>query len=190
MTLTSICSWRWLAAAAGSAALALTAQADTGSPGSSVTKPEPKGALATAKWVTAASKHNGSGIRLSYSVPDALQAGQPARVQLRFSGVTAQGATVALRVPAGTELTADSGLAIGRVPLAVGQVTTLDLRVVPTADGLQTLDVFTSQAERSSAQSVPLKVGSGTAKPQAPGKVMTTPSGEKIISLPAQPPAK
>jgi hypothetical protein len=67
-----------------------------------------------------------------------------------------------------------------------GESRTLNIDVPPQADGVHYLDVVTTQAGRTSVQSVPLKVGSGRAALKPEGRPQTTPSGEKIISLPAQ----
>lgn len=194
-----------LAVFIGCSAFALAAQADTGAAG----KPSAPAASAakasgakttiastnpsTAKsrplgpWVQAPSKHSGSGIRLRYRTPDAVQPGEAITLELQFSGVTAPDAQVELRGPEGSSLSAADGSALSRVALPVGQTTTVAVRLVPTGDGLQTLDVFTSQAERSSVQSVPVKVGSGRKQLKTQGKLETTPSGEKVISLPSTP---
>jgi len=161
--------------------LSLTAQADTASP--SNTKPMAK---SNTHWVQAASKHNGSGIRLRYSVPATAQPGQAATVQLQFSGVVADDASVELRAPEGATLVGVDGAPLSRVELPRGQLTSLVLHVTPSVEGEQSIDVFTTQAERSSAQSVPLKVGKGGRVLKASGTPQTTPTGEKVISLPAQ----
>lgn len=174
---------------AGTALATLTlgaARADAGyaptdaAPAKRQTKAEPD-------WTLAASKHNGSGIRLRYSVPAQLQPGQVARVQLQFSGVSADGASVDLRPPQGARLTRADGSALGTLALTRDQATTLDVLLTPAGDGMQTLDVFTSQAGRRSAQSVPLKVGTGAAALKASGAVKSTPAGERVISLPSTP---
>lgn len=138
------------------------------------------------RWIEAAAKHGGSGIRLRYSVADSVQPGVPADVRLQFSGVETDDASVELRPPHGASLTDAAGNAVRSVLLPRGSTTTLVLRLTPVADGAQTLDVFTSQGQRLSAQSVLLNVGSGKLDLQKMGKAQTTPSGEKVISLPAE----
>ena len=138
-------------------------------------------------WTLAAAKHNGSGIRLSYIVPAGMQPGQSARVQLQFSGVTADDAKVEWRGPAGSSISSAQLGSAASVALPAGQVTTISLDVTPAADGMAYLDVFTTQGGRGSAQSVPLKVGSGKVALKREGTMQTAPSGENVISLPSTP---
>ena len=157
---------------------------------STETAPAARHAKAKAKaktaWVHVASKHNGSGVRLAYSVPS-MQPGRTSTVQLQFSGVQGADARVEWRAPEGASVTsAVAGSSTG-VALPRGQVTTLTLDVTPTADGMAYLDVFTTQNGRGSAQSVPLKVGSGKVFLKREGTLQTMPSGEAVISLPSSP---
>lgn len=149
------------------------------------------GGASASPWVAAvASKANGSGIRLHYRVAPAMQPGQPGSVELRFSGISESDARAEWRAPAGSVMTDSRGgpaSASNSASLPAGQTTTVQLQVTPAADGRAWLDVFTSQGGRSSAQQIPLQVGSGTLLLKREGTVMTTPSGERIISLPSQP---
>lgn len=135
-------------------------------------------------WVTAARKQNGSGVMLRYSVPTVLNAGQTATVQIRFSNVTKNDASVKVTPPASVTMTGDASVMTGKA-LPLGS-TTLTLQVTPSADGLEYLNVFTTQGGRSSAQSIPLQVGSAKAELKNKNKVETTPEGEKVISMPAK----
>lgn len=137
-------------------------------------------------WVQAAAKHGGSGVSLRYSLPDALQANLPATLQLQFSGVGQDDARVELRAPAGSTLTDASGAAVTALALTPGQTTTLSLTVTASADGMQFIDVFTTQGGRSTAQSVPLKVGKGELALKKTGTLRVEPNGERVVSMPAQ----
>lgn len=150
--------------------------------------PSPKAKTAArAGWVDApAGKHNGSGIRVSYNAP-AMQPGQTATVQLQFSGVTGDDASVVWRAPEGGSVSAAAPGGASSMALPRGQVSTLTLQVTPGADGLAYLDVFTVQQGRGSALSVPLKVGSGAARLKREGTTMKTPSGEVVTALPSTP---
>lgn len=143
-------------------------------------------AKAKPMWVQAAAKHGGSGISLRYSVPDAVQPNQPIALQLQFGGVGEDDARVELRAPAGTTITDAGGAAVTGLTLPRGQTTTLSLTVTGTADGMQFIDVFTTQGGRSTAQSVPLKVGKGELSLKKTGTLRVEPNGERVISLPAQ----
>ena len=174
----------WLIALAGSCAMAGTAHAD-GDPGAS---PRAAKAKARSHWTEApAGKQNGSGIRMSYIVPAGMQPGQSARVQLQFSGVTADDARVEWRAPEGSSVSSAQLGAAASMALPPGQVTTVTLDITPAVDGMAYLDVFTFQGGRGSAQSLPLKVGSGAVKLKREGTLQTSPSGEKVISLPSTP---
>lgn len=141
-----------------------------------------------AAWITAARKHNGSGVELSYSVPTTLSAGQAAEVQLRFSNVTEDDASVKITAPAGITLASPSSAAAINAGMALprGGTTVVSVQVTPSADGLEYLNVFMTQGSRSSAQSIPLQVGSAKTQLKTTNKTEATPSGEKVISLPSQ----
>ncbi|MEO7057470.1 MAG: hypothetical protein ABI281_00305 [Caldimonas sp.] len=176
----TLTSAAWLVALAGCATIVDPAVAATGAA-------VPVKAKASSAWTEAASKHNGSGVRLAYAVPAGLQPGQTGTVELRFSGVTDDDARVEWRAPAGgSAVSAQTGTATS-MALPRGQVTTLALDVSVAADGMAYLDVFTTQAGRGSAQSVPIKVGSGAVLLKRDGAMQTGPAGEKVISLPSTP---
>lgn len=137
-------------------------------------------------WVQAAAKHGGSGVNLRYAVPESLQPNQAGSLQLQFGGITDDDARVELRTPAGVTLTDASGAALTGAALPRGQITTLSLNVTAATDGMQFVDVFTTQGGRSSAQSVPLKVGKGELVMKKSGDLRIEPNGERVISMPAQ----
>lgn len=143
------------------------------------------------RLVLASSKHNGTGVVLRYGVPATVQPGQTGNVTLLLSNITApEGAQVrvvaespSLRVvPAG-------GTAMRQLEqattLSAGEAHQMDLQVSADTDGMYFVNVFVSQQGRSSAYSIPVKVGRGTLKLKQEGTAQTTPSGEKIISLPS-----
>jgi hypothetical protein len=169
------------AAACGLAAAPVRAD----SPAAPAAQPASK---AKAKWIKAAQKHNGSNIQLSYQVPANLSAGQTVAVQLRFAGITQDDASVRITAPAGMQLASANGSAALGTGMALprGRTTELVLQVTPGANGLEYLNVFTAQGGRSSAQSIPLQVGNTKQALKTTGKPETTPSGEKVISMPSQ----
>ncbi len=177
----------WLLALAGCGVVCVPAHGDGAEPTMqrAATKATPD---AGPQWNrSAATKHNGSGIRLEYSVPTTFSPGRTGTVQLRFSGVTADDARVEWRAPAGGSVSSAALGAATSLALPRGEVTTVLLDVTPAADGMAYLDVFTSQGGRTSAQSVPLKVGSGAVSLKRDGTMQTMPLGEKVISLPSTP---
>ena len=171
-----------LIALLGCAAMAASAHAGGDAPAHHAAK-----AKHSSHWTHAAAKQNGSGIRLSYIVPAGMQPGQSARVQLQFSGVTADDARVEWRGPAGSNVSSSQLGSATSMALPAGQVTTISLDVTVAADGMAYLDVFTTQGGRGSAQSLPLKVGSGKVALKREGTMETSPSGEQVISLPSTP---
>ncbi|MBI5716762.1 MAG: hypothetical protein HZC37_03650 [Burkholderiales bacterium] len=123
-----------------------------------------------------------SGVTVTPTVPAKIALGETVTVRLRFSGVTAaDGATVEVRDP-----TTRATLLSTR--LARGEQKTIDLPYTGRTDGMQFIDVATTQAGRSSVQSVPLPVGSGQLKLKSEGQRQTTTGGEAVISLPASSP--
>lgn len=178
---------RLLVVTVGCAGAALAAHADGEPTAMSKTTRTAKADTRAVKaaWVAApAGKHNGSGVRVAFRVPANLQPGQAATVDLQFTGVTSDDARAEWRAADGAATVASTGGS--SAALQRGQVTTVSVSVTPAADGMAYLDVFTSQGGRTTAQSVPLKVGSGRVLLKPSGTAETTPSGEKVISLPSQ----
>lgn len=141
---------------------------------------------AAGPMVLAPAKHNGSGVELRYAAPPSMQPGVAATVRIALSGVTADGATVELRGDdPSVQLRIDGQPVSGPITLARGETRTIDVQV-SAPDGMQYLNVFTSQNGRTSAHSIALKVGSGAPTAKANGTLKTLPNGEKIISLPSK----
>jgi len=139
-------------------------------------------------WVTAPPKPNGSGVVLKYSAPEALKPGEVATVKLQFSNVqAATGARLELRAsdPA-VKMVVEGGTVTGPITMVRGDFRELEVQVSSAVDGLYYLSVFTTQDGRFTATSIPLRVGSGESKQKVQGKVLTTPSGEKVVSLPGK----
>ena len=123
-----------------------------------------------------------SGVVVAPTVPDKIAVGETITVRLQISGVSAaDGAGIEVRDPATRTV-----LLTGR--LAQGEQKTIELPYTGRADGMQYLDVTTTQAGRSTVQSVPLRVGTGELKLKPEGQRRTTASGEAVISLPAASP--
>ncbi len=131
-------------------------------------------------------KPNGSGVSMRATTPKSFAIGQPTRITINFGAADGDGATAKLQAPAGATITRVDGSAISEIALARGRATSVDVFVTAQADGMQYVDVTTSQAGRFSVQSIALKVGSGALNHKPSGALMTTPSGEKIISMPAK----
>ena len=120
-----------------------------------------------------------SGVVVRHSVPDKIAVGETVTLRLRFSGVTAaDGATVEVRDPT----THDT---LVSMRLARGEQRTIELPYMSRTDGMQFIDVATSQAGRNSVQSVALRVGSGELRLKREGKRQTTTTSGDVISFPA-----
>jgi hypothetical protein len=133
-------------------------------------------------WQTAVSKHNGSGVALRYAVPDKVAVGETATVRLQFAGITAtDGAGVEIRDPA-------TRAVLLTLRLAPGEQRVVEIPYSSRSDGMQFIDVTTTQAGRATVQSVPVKVGSGELRLKPEGQRRTGADGEAVISLPAASP--
>jgi hypothetical protein len=125
-------------------------------------------------------KSNGSGVAVQYRVDGTPEVGATVRVVLSFDGIT-DPAGAALR------LTTEGGLAMGATPAAVtlpaGQATTITVEVVPSAQGIGYLHVFTTQNGATSATSIPVQVGKAPTSLPAAGELKQDAAGEKIRSM-------
>jgi hypothetical protein len=142
-----------------------------------------KPAPGTPKMTAAPAKTNGSGVSVQYRVDGTPQAGSAVSVVLSFDGITdSAGASV--------RLTAEGGLSLsgagGTQPLPAGQTTTLTVQVVPSAEGIGYLHVFTTQRGATSATSVPVQVGKTPSALPASGTLKQTPDGDKIRPMPVK----
>lgn len=130
----------------------------------------------------ATAKRGGSGVNVAYRVEGAAQPNVPARITVELSGVTArEGASAAFSAEEPAWL--HSAAAHSLKP---NQTSTASLELTAPSDGMYFVNVTTTQAGRSSVVQIPVKVGAGAAKLEKQGAVQTTPSGERVISLPAK----
>lgn len=116
-----------------------------------------------------------------------LRAGQTATVQLVISGARAGDASVQLSADSAAlrVLKVDGAAPAGSVALAPGAERRIDVEVSASSDGMHYLNAILTQNGRRAATAVPLRVGTGSVSMKREGQVQTTPSGERIISLPA-----
>lgn len=151
-------------AGSGTASPAATTTAAAGKPG---------------PLIRAAGKPNGSGVVLSYRVPEKIAVGETVTIMLHFDGITAaDGAAVEVR-----EVTTRRQMLSLR--LQPGEPQTVEFLFTALSDGMQYLDVTTRHAEGLSVQSLPLRVGSGKLTLKEGGRRLVTPAGEGLISLPS-----
>ncbi|MDM0106613.1 hypothetical protein QTH97_16830 [Variovorax sp. J22R24] len=129
-------------------------------------------------------KGNGSGVAVLFQVSDANpQVGKAVPVTLTFEGITdPNGATL--------RLTADGGLSLGTGEvtrtLPAGGPSTLTVEVVPAAEGVGYLHVFTTQYGASSATSIPVQVGKASSALPASKDLKQGSGGDKILPMPVK----
>jgi len=171
--------------ACAAAALLLTgslASADSATPAHPLAN---KAAAAPVK--RAPMKANSTGLALRYTVPDTIKAGVATPLRIELSGARGDDARVELRASQADIVVTQDGRALpGPIALPRGAVRTMDLVVTVPADGIYHLSVLMSQGGRRAVAAVPLRVGSAALSRKAEGTPQTTPSGERVISMPAK----
>jgi hypothetical protein len=136
-------------------------------------------------WITAPAKKGGSGVVVRYRIDGTPAVGKPLAISLSFSGVRSEeGAQVSFGTE-GAGLMMDKQRAAPQ-KLASYQATTMPMSVTPQAEGTSYITVVTEQNGRSSVTMIPVRVGHGKVALKPMGEVVTTPEGEKIISMPAK----
>lgn len=142
----------------------------------------PAAAKPAPAWQSVSGKHTGSGVVLRYAVPDKMAVGEAVTLRLQLSGVTApDGATVEVRDRAARALLLTQ-------QLSAGEERTIEIPYTGRTDGMQFLDVTTTQAGRLTVVSVPLRVGTGELRLKPEGQRRATAGGDAVISLPAATP--
>ncbi|GAA4351329.1 hypothetical protein GCM10023165_39470 [Variovorax defluvii] len=139
--------------------------------------------MSSHKMTAAPMKPGGSGVAVEYRIDGTPEAGKPVLVVLSFDGITdPAGATVRFRGDGGLTVTGSPG----PHTLPAGRASRLTVQVVPDADGIGYLHVFTAQNGANSATSITIQVGSGPAKLPASNGLKQTPDGEKLITMPVK----
>jgi hypothetical protein len=132
-------------------------------------------------------KANSTGLVLRYAAPDTLKAGQATPLRIELSGASSDGASIELRASSPDIVVTQDGRPVqGPIALARGATRTIDLLVTAPADGAHHLTVLMSQGGRVAVSALPLKVGTGAVLRKTEGTVEVTPSGERVISMPAK----
>lgn len=151
-----------------------------------------KNALSQEGWMTARSKHNGSGIVTRYKVQGVPQIGQSIVVDMAFAPVGSEAVQAKAEIRPSEKL----GMAVptnmsktdqgAQIQLSKSRNTQTSLTVTPRSEGLHQLIVTTTRDGRSSVVSIPVLVGALPASLPTLGEKQTTASGEKIIVMPAK----
>jgi hypothetical protein len=143
--------------------------------------------MAAGSMKRAPMKANSTGLVLRYAAPDTLKAGQATPLRIELSGASSDDARVELRPSSPDIVVTQDGHALqGPIALARGATRTIDLLVTAPADGAHHLTVVMSQGGRVAVSALPLKVGTAAVSRKTEGRVEVTPSGERVISMPAK----
>ena len=126
------------------------------------------------------SKKGGSGVDIAYRIDGTPTVGSPLTVRIQ----------TASPFNAQTTLRAGEGLLLSEpeqvLQSQAGQRAEHTVIVVPQAEGRFYLNVFSVANSRGGASAIAVQVGKGTVQLKQAGKVQVMPSGERIISVPAQ----
>ncbi|MBU1361221.1 MAG: hypothetical protein KKC85_01830 [Gammaproteobacteria bacterium] len=134
------------------------------------------------KMTQSVMKANGSGVSVDYRVDGPQAVGQPASIVIEFDQITdPSGASVRFTASGGAVI---NGADTGSRTLAPGVKTTLTMSVVPPADGVGYLNVFTTQNGTTSAASI--AVGKPPATMPSSGDLKQTPGGDSVITMPVK----
>jgi hypothetical protein len=166
------------------AIVALTPGAAAADVSSRTTKAEPP---AAAGFVQAKIKRgSNTGLTLRYAAPTVMKAGVASALRIEVAGARSADARIELR-PSSPDLSlTQNGIEVREVMLSPGQTHTLELQATASVDGLYHVTVVLHQGGRSAVSAVAMKAGSGTVSMKSEGAVQTTPSGERVISMPAK----
>jgi hypothetical protein len=126
------------------------------------------------------SKKGGSGVAMAYRIEGTPAVGNP--LTIRLSMASSADAQVTLRAGEGLTLSNPDQV----LSALAGQGAEHSVIVVPQAQGRYYLNVFSVAGGRGSAMSIPVQVGKGTVQLKSADNVQVLPSGERIISVPAQ----
>jgi hypothetical protein len=131
-------------------------------------------------FVPMASKKGGAGVDLAYRLEGTPEVGKPLTVHIHmFSRIDAQ---ATLQAGDGLQLVAPAQV----MHALAGVRSEHTVTVVPQAEGRFYISVFSNAQGRSSASAIAVQVGKGVVQLKPSGKVQVMPSGERIISVPAQ----
>jgi hypothetical protein len=126
------------------------------------------------------SKKGGSGVDIAYRIEGTPTVGSPLTIRIQ----------TASPFNAQTTLRAGEGLLLSEpeqvLQSPAGQRAEHTVTVVPQAEGRFYLNVFSVANSRGGASAIAVQVGKGAVQLKSSGKVQVMPSGERIISVPAQ----
>ena len=134
------------------------------------------------RMTLAPQKPNGSGIVVRYRLEGTPAAGRTLAVDLALERIVGNDASVRFEADRGLRLPAGAAAR----QLTAGQKAALTVDVVPDAEGISYLHVFTTQDGITSVVSIPVSVGKAGATLPAIGDLKPTPDGDKIISMPVR----
>jgi hypothetical protein len=126
------------------------------------------------------SKKGGSGVDVAYRIEGTPAVGSP--LTIRIQTASSFNAQTTLRAGEGLLLSDPDQV----LQSPAGQRAEHTVTVVPQAEGRFYLNVFSVANSRGGASAIAVQVGKGAVQLKSAGKVQVMPSGERIISVPAQ----
>jgi hypothetical protein len=126
-------------------------------------------------------KKGGSGVSVRWRMGAAPKVGEPVALTIELGG---------LRSPEGARFevkgeNVNLARATGMQALKAGPPQQQQVSFTPMAEGVYFINVFTEQAGRVSAVSLPVQVGKAGVKLEKPGQTTTLPSGERAVIMPS-----
>jgi hypothetical protein len=130
-------------------------------------------------WIQAPMKKGGSGVSVRWRMAAAPKVGEPVALTIELGGLRSpEGARVEVK---GENVTL--ARATGMQALKAGPPQQQQVSFTPTAEGVYFINVFTEQAGRVSAVSLPVQVGKAGVKLEKPGQTTTLPNRERAVIM-------
>lgn len=126
-----------------------------------------------------ASKSNGSGVGMAYFIEGTPAVGSPLAIRLQIS--SSSDAQIVFRSREGLSLITPEV-----IDVPAGNSAEYTVTLVPEAEGRYFLNVFSIANGRPSASAIAVQVGTKAQQLKPAGRVMESPSGERVISVPVQ----
>jgi hypothetical protein len=132
-------------------------------------------------WLQAPMKKGGSGVSVRWHMAATPKVGEPVTLTIELGGLRSpEGARVEVK---GENI--NLARVTGMQALKAGPPQQQQVSFTPTAEGVYFISVFTEQAGRVSAVSLPVQVGKAGVKLEKPGQTTTLPNGERAVIMPS-----
>jgi hypothetical protein len=131
-------------------------------------------------FTSIAKKKGGSGVDLAYQFAGTPEVGKPLLVQLQMTSPA--DAQVTVRAGEGLQLQTKELV----MRSAAGTTAKHEMSVMPLTEGRHYIHVQSTARGRTTASAIAVQVGKDMPMAKPAGDVKTMPSGERVISVPAQ----